>query len=461
MNPIEAKESHESLIQAELPSVYRKSNSLITAKYNLPMICNQIMVITCTRLQEDGNQMRGRAYAGELRSLLGAKDDTNFYKKLKLAAEVMEGTRIFIDLGEGNFESFVIVTNSSYRDGVFDVLYNKEMTPYLKNVMRNYTKLEMSIILNFENRYFYRLYELLKKDAYKIGPGKNSYTAVTYEYHHLRALLGLIDLDQDYIRTAVSSKKYTWEQIADDICKKEHQKSKDFRDFRKRILDPAQETLLKDTDICFEYKLNAFGRGRKVHSITFHIYKNDLYSTNKVHPEITPGIGEEITDYNGQTNTAAVPPEDGNYLALRALLEEIGTDTSGFTQKYYRKLLSLAGNEVQVIRDQIEYSKSVAQISNYYGWLTEAVKNRYSENTPVPTFRGSTEAAKQLDELNKTVNSAATQSLVWDCIKNRDNFKAFVKSLMIPEDKLEGFFKTEELINLYFDFSSGSQKNKT
>ena len=450
------KQSHEQLaaVTPDIPEIVRKSNALITAKYNLSMLCSQLMVITGTRLQEDGNQMKGCVYASELRALLGADSDTNLYKKLKQAAAAMEGTRIFIDLGNNQFKSFVIVTNSYYEDGKFEVIYNKEMTPYLKDVMSGYTKFELSIILNFKNRHFYRLYELLKKEAYKIGPGENAFTTVSYGYHELRVLLGLVDTDQDYIQAAVNSKKYTWEQIAEDICKKEHQKLKDFRDFKKRILVPGQEVLQATTDIRFEYNLVSSGRSRKVQRITFMIYKNNPYQKNDALAR-DETAEEERSEFRQISMDQFDPEKDERYEALLSLLKEIGVDSIGFTYEYYRSLLKDAGNDDEKIRKQIEYSQSIENITNYYGWLREAVRKGYADNAPVPAYRGNTKGAKDYIELQKEVNSASTQTMVWDLIRKSDDFEAFLRDVGVEEHAIEKTFSIEELVNMYFKFKSG------
>ena len=62
----------------------------------------------------------------------------------------MEGTRIFTDRGNGEFESFVMVTNSKYANSTFEILYNKQMTPYLESIKKNYTRFELSMVLGFE-----------------------------------------------------------------------------------------------------------------------------------------------------------------------------------------------------------------------------------------------------------------------------------------------------------------------
>ena len=76
----------------EEPIYFRKSNTLITAKYKLPMFCHKLMNMSLNRLEPDGLQMKAVLYPAEIRALLGAENDSNIYKKLKRAAELGPGS---------------------------------------------------------------------------------------------------------------------------------------------------------------------------------------------------------------------------------------------------------------------------------------------------------------------------------------------------------------------------------
>ena len=435
----------------EEPIYFRKSNTLITAKYKLPMFCHKLMNMSLNRLEPDGLQMKAVLYPAEIRALLGAENDSNIYKKLKRAAELMEGTRIFTDRGNGEFESFVMVTNSKYSDSTFEILYNKHMTPYLESIKKNYTKFELSMVLGFEKPYSYRLYEILKKDAWRLEKSNTSFVSVRYGLNELRGALGLIDTNQEYIRKALD-RKCSWDEIAEEICRKEHQQFKSFRDFKKRVLDPAKEEIQQLTDIRFEYTLDIHGRGGKVHGIRFQIFNNDVSPAVEKQLKDTAERISRVNPEFEQISMNQIWPEETSFLEIRDYLTEKGVNTIGFTQEYFKQLYKAADKDIDVIKEEIDYSATVPEISNYYGWLRQAVKERYSLNNPVPTFYGSTETAEKIQELDKAVQSDGTQKKVWERIKKRDDYVDFAKSLRVPPDKVDEFFSIEECIDMYFDF---------
>lgn len=439
---------------SESPVYIRKSNTLITAKFKLPMLCHKLMSMSLNRLEPDGLQMKAVLYPSEIRALLGAESDSNIYKKLKKAAALMEGTRIFTDRGNGEFESFVMVTNSKYANSTFEILYNKQMTPYLESIKKNYTRFELSMVLGFEKPYSYRLYEILKKDAWRLEKKKTQYIVVTYGLHELRGALGLIDTNQDYIRKAVD-RKAGWDEIAENICKKEHQQFKSFRDFKKRVLDPAKEEIQALTDIRFEYSLETHGRGGKVHGIRFQIFENDPASMRTVEKQLKD-TAERFTKAGPDFEQLSMDqywPEETIFLELRDYLTEKGIDTIGFTQEYFKQIYKAAGEDPDAIKAEIDYSKTVPEIKNYYGWLRQAVKEHYSQNVPVPAVHGSTKEAEAVSEINSKVESDDNRKRVWEkYIKNKEDFRDFVRYLCIPEDQIEEIFTIEECINEYVNY---------
>ena len=365
----------------------------------------------------------------------------------------MEVTRIFTDRGNGEFESFVMVTNSKYADSKFEILYNKQMTPYLESIKKNYTKFELSMVLGFEKPYSDRLYEILKKDAWRLEKKKAPYVVVAYGLNELRGALGLIDTNQDYIRKAVD-RKASWDEIAENICRKEHQQFKTFRDFKKRVLDPAKEEIQALTDIRFEYSLETHGRGGKVHGIRFQIFENDPASLRTVEKQLKD-TAERFTkagpDFE-QLSMEQYWPEETIFLELRDYLNEKGIDTIGFTQEYFKQIYKAAGEDPDVIKAEIDYSQTVPEIKNYYGWLRQAVKERYSLNAPVPAVHGSTKAAEDLSEINKNVESGGTQKKVWERIKEKEDFEAFALYMGVPANQLEEIFTIKECIDEYFNY---------
>ena len=133
--------------------------------------------------------------------------------------------------------------------------------------------------------------------------------------------------------------------------------------------------------------------------------------------------------------------------------------TSGFTMEYYDRLLKDAGGDTDEIKREIDYAKTGGMtIRNYFGWLREAVRNRYADNV-VEAVEGSTEEAETAKELHRESHSNRTKELVWERYKQKDNFQDFVESIGVPLEAMELAFDIDERIKMYMDFTVESMRS--
>jgi plasmid replication initiation protein len=151
-----------------------------------------------------------------------------------------------LEIGKKGTKDFLIANWASsirYKDaeGLIEFQISPKIFPYILNLKQNYLKYDLCNILQLRSDYSIRLYEFLKDEYNKNGRyGRNA--VAIFE----------LDFIRDRFQIPIS---YQWQHIKD------------------RVLDKAQEDLLKHTDIKFDWEVVAKIR-KKVHSLKFKIYPN-------------------------------------------------------------------------------------------------------------------------------------------------------------------------------------------
>ena len=371
--------------------IIRKSNNLIDAKYRANVLENKVMAISLSMLKKD--PVTGELYAEipakRIESLICSvngkhRNDPNIYNKLLDLSHSFTGHAITLegldDFGKMGFHTFNIVSDFIYQNGMVKIIYNRNLTGHLSELQGSYTTMQLATLLSFDKIASFRLYELLKKDAFRIKDAKDGTIDRTYEINELRAILGLINTDAPHIQQAVKEGK-TWEYIVKNVCKSGDIKYVAFSELRRNVLEPAIEELSAKSDVSFTYDVKGAGRGGKVKWVIFHIQHNALHETVK----------EELTakmDYIEETNPeyAKLSKQRENeergiyYEEVKEFLLTHGMSSEGFTFEYFESLYQDSGQSIAVIKEEILYSISVPEIRNYLGWLRKAVKERYSRN---------------------------------------------------------------------------------
>jgi len=156
------------------------------------------------------------------------------------------------------------------------------LKPFLLHLKERFTNYRLANIVQLKSRFSIRLYELLKQYE-KIGKR-------TFGLYDLRTTLGIED-DQ--------YKQYT--------------------DFRKRVIQVAENELKEKTDISFTFKEHR--ASKKVDSITFTIYSNapdSAFAFEKL--EMTPvETQEQEIDSDLESLKDIIPPIYRNKISIKKL----------------------------------------------------------------------------------------------------------------------------------------------
>ena len=414
----------------------RKSNNMVTAKYQSSLLENQVMAIALTRIEVNNNDSKqplvAKLYPGELKKLI--VDPDHIYRSLKNISSTMTGRRVIIEDGRGNFNAFAMITNAKYENGVFEVRFNDELKRDILGLEGNYTTLELSILSSFRRNSSFRLYELLKKEMYKMAT-KNC-VVVEYNIAELKFMLGLIDSDSDIIKDEIASYKRAgqpidWDSIYEKAAsvsinttdkngnpKVEYlTKYNDWRDFQKCVLKVAQEELEEKSNIRFEYK--PIRLGRKIKRIEFTLYRNKPSNASDLEAK------SKIINDNKVNNTYV--QEELTTLQFSALFDDY-VGHNELTKEDIEVLLQKADYNEEVVRQAIEQADIQDNINNYMGWIIRCIENGYNE---ISVIKGSSEEGQAAKEFMRNFEEKkdVLAAKMWEKIKNKPEFNVYVKYL--------------------------------
>ena len=430
----------------------RKSNDFISAKYKSTLLENQVMAIALTRIEVNAKAqdypLEARLYPGELKKLVS--DPAHIYRDLKKLAKTITGHIMFLEDGAGNFKAFSVVPNAEYIDGVFTIKFNNELRSHILGLEKNYTNMELAVMTDFKRNTSFRLYEVLKKEAYKIPKSpKGAFVQVEYNISELRFIIGLANSDDQGVKNAMANmgKRIDWDELFDKLDKKD-KKYEEWRDFQRRVIKPAQEELEEKSDIRFEYE--GIREGRKTKRIIFTIFNN----TPK-----NPTIIDErkmLLDANSVQDRQLEMPLD--------VYPELYEDFVGHNhldKEDITLLIKKAGGSEAKVRRAIEMADKQDNISNYMGWLIRCIEEDYMQ---VETVSGSVEKAKIAQEIKATVEenkkNRKIQEAVWNKTKTKEDFINFATMLLdngLSLEQLEAVYTCEEMVQMYADWKVGRQ----
>ncbi|MBL7818917.1 MAG: replication initiation protein [Saprospiraceae bacterium] len=205
-----------------------------------------------------------------------------------------------------------------------------ELKPFLLQLHRDFTKLDMQIFKQLKTASSIRLYQIFKSHI-----GKNQYK-IEFDLEELKEILGV-------------SEKYV-----------------QYAGFKMRVLDEAQRRLSGKTDISFTYE--ELKEGKKVKTLVFHINNNKLATKE---PTLKKGIEPITLKPKGSD-------KDEENLVLE--LTPIAVKQFGVSLKVFMGLVET--HTEGEIRQAIEVTQKAIQarkVDNAAGFFVEALRGKYSD----------------------------------------------------------------------------------
>lgn len=429
-----------------LSTVYKKSNFIISSKYKATLIENKLIAIATSRLTINDGSPYAMITMSEIKNYFGIdKDDKNIYKKIKRAVKALVSHPVIIEdcdsIGgkndnsiNGSIIAMSMITTAKYTNGKVEIFFNKDFIPLMINLKNNFTLLELQTLMKFEEDYTFRLYEVLRKEIYKIKD--NGTVSVYYGLSELKCLIGLIDINNPTVRMAIEAGK-PWDYIVNDL--KVEKSFRVWADFKKKVIETARKEINEKSDISFTYEPLPSGRGNKFIGITFYISKNNYGQNN--HQTDDGSNSDHSKDIN-------LFEYDGKVEELVVYLENSIT----FDQCY--ELFTCASYEEVVVKKAYDYSKEQKYIENFMGWMKWCIKNKAYETEKIPVIDGSVSKGKEVVEIMNDYNENKDEysKMAWGKIKGKDDFDLFLKYYDLEVEMLELTKPYEECIRLYVDW---------
>ena len=183
------------------------------------------------------------------------------YQDVKNAIKEIADKSLWIRLPNGK-STLVRWIEKPYIDdksGVIDIRLDADMKPYLLQLKENFTEYEIIYTLHFKSKYSIRLYELCKSINYND----------LEEYHRRYSI--------EELRQLLGAESYTV-----------------FKDFRRRVLEPAIDEINEYSDKEVNYQ--TITQGRKVIGIELFVKSKETAEVLKIRATIEKEMGtDQIT----------------------------------------------------------------------------------------------------------------------------------------------------------------------
>ena len=357
------KEEAGSFVPSEI-NIYNKSNFLIGSKYKSSLLENKIMAISLANSDRfetgasENESVYSRMNVAELRKALGANSGS-FYQQLNQVAKEMTGKSIGMSSEDSRtFRYVAVVISAECKDGVFSIEYNHALRNMLLQLKRNYSRLNLSIMLKFTSNYSFRLYELLKSKCYHSRDDQGS-SASTYKIRfslsELKLELGIVNAELGKVKRVLNNQANPDFDKAVEISPEKMLTN--WSDFKRKALDRAVNEINDISDLHVTYDTIKHGQGGKVYGVDFTVVLRD--AAKKEEPV-------ELT-------------EDQKIELLFQIRDILG---ESFPVRDIRKIAEAADIDLEKIRTACDLLDKTTGVENPTGWLIKAIKDGYQKAEP-------------------------------------------------------------------------------
>lgn len=362
-----------------------KSNALIEAKYRLSKGEQRLVLLILGSIErEDPDFQDYFIKVRDFIDMFALEKSKGSYADLKKAIDALEDRKI--EIMEGNsWEKFRWFSYARYVDGsgMVQIRFDPAMKPYLQWLSESFTKYWLKNVIQFKNKYSFRLYEFFKKDEFKANWHKQF--KIAFELKDLRERLGIQEDEYPV-----------------------------FADFRRRVLDPAKKDISRYSDVNI-VQIDFEKEWRAISRLVFHI---EYIKGDKKHPEL-----------EDRSREAEQVPE------IIAKLVEFGIseETARSWKKHYKiaqieRNLGFVKAKIQewTIKDKCGYLAKAIQ-GDYGGdWAEEQEKKkeakRIAQEAARESERKEEEAKKKMDKNRKIFDEKFSKMTETEKLENYRRF---------------------------------------
>ncbi len=439
--------------------VVDRSRELIDAQGSLTLLEEQIVAIAQSRIQAKndrlGQSLTAELYPGELKRIIS--DPAHISRDLKnLSVTLLHHTYVVDDEEDPEgFQAFNLVNNCDYKNGVFKIEFNRQVERHLIGLEKNYTSLSLAVMAEFSSIYSLRLYEILKKDLYKVDKyGNGEKFEVEYDIYHLRFMIGVANNDNEEVAKARKrmGANIDYEILYNTLPAKER-KYERYERFRTGVLLQAYKEMKEKADLRFEFEGKS-KVGKKISSIVFTIYKNT--------PNDIAGLVKKKDVLDSGNNVDAADIE----IIPRIFFKDFYDKYMGhniLTADDLDILIADANyDNINLVEEAILAADKEPALRNYIGWIRTYIRAKGFKDTP-STYGNSKKAAAFDEIINDMDNMDIREKMaklenVWNKQKlapEYDSFKKAVEGNGVSFDIFEEKYTADEKVSIFLSFKQG------
>lgn len=391
-----------------------QSNRFIEARYKESLTFWESFLITkmCSMISPDDVDFKPyKIYIKEVVEFMELTPSGHVYNYIMDAAKRLLDRKIVIGAVDEQGRTEIIETHivtsvrrllEPQQDGNMYVTltFLPELKPFLLQLHRDFTKLDMDIFKQLKTASSIRLYQIFKSHI-----GKNQYK-VRFDLEELKEILGVSEKYQQYAG------------------------------FKMRVLDEAQQRLTEKTDIGFTYE--EVKTGKKVSALVFNTYNNRQKEISKA-IVATPEISKSDKEQENLILELTPIVVKKFAVSLKVFMSLVEKYTEGEVRK-----------AVQVTEKAMQTGK----VENTAGFFVEALRGAYQDSgekkKKLEILKNTEKKAQQ--ELEKELDSQKQKESKTLFEKN----KAIFEHLMAQDDtfwfELEQSIKTDKMIKNQYNY---------
>ena len=430
-----------------------RSNDLIRGRYKSTLLEQNIMAFSIMRsVKDDCNRACASFTTAELKEMIG-RHDGSFYSSLKKTATALKGRiycieeRDYSDPQNPRKNSFILkglVDYAEYKNGKFVIKFSPEMNVYIDDLKSNFTTIDVRILTKFTSIYAYRLYEILKSEAFHIKKDNVPYRK-RYNLSELKLLLCCVDTQETAVQHALNCSNPDFDDIVANIAQKKHYNQ--WYELKRNVLDVGVRQINEYSDLLVDFEAESHGRGAKVGHVVFSIQRKQ--------------------DLNGISDGSA-PQKDDIRKVKEALAGHAGAER--FTEENIKSFLKYSGNDIEKIKDAMKIATEYnGHISNLVGFIITSLKNgNYQDTEDIPMSHGSVERGEKIRSLlNEEPEVRAKKA--WMNVKGKVDFNDFLHEVdwsglpCIADDQelvsmLEELYDFPSLLSSYWEWRKAREQ---
>ncbi len=367
-------------------SLVVSSNDLVHAKYDLTLWQKRVFIYALSQLDKNDTDFKPvKMQINDIIRFFKSTGGAKAYNSIIGAPKSLDKTIEIPYMTEQGglrygyvrlLQKYTLPSDNKEDNQYIEIRFNDDLKPHLLELKEKFLRYDIDNVIELQSTYSFRMFEILKSHEYKKS----------------------IELDVDYLR-----------EILEVVTI-----YKAYKDFKKRVIDKAQEDLIKFCDISFTYEEKKGVKGKKIESLLFHIHKNrpthrenDKFNdSNKksVNIELAEIISDEKTLFPTGiiTPTEVIEGVESN-TQEQLIVEFLPIVVSQFGVSY-KMFMSLIEQHTEAdIRRAVSVTQKAIQtgkIEYSAGFFVEAVRGQYQDK----------EQQKKQAEVDKLAQQKAKQA---------------------------------------------------